>query len=124
VQTGRVSREVPFEGEHRGLHDGDVGRRLRRVDRGPWIAVAPVCRLRSRLLSRTPERRRVLRRRTTGPCAGCDRPSRVGAAASARRADDRLSRGGVACGKEPGNLRRSGWVDHETADASNRAFVS
>jgi hypothetical protein len=51
VQTRRVSRKVPFEGEHRSLRDRDVGRRLVSADRCLWIAIAPVCRPRSRLQS-------------------------------------------------------------------------
>src|ERR1700733_15811980 len=34
LQTDRVAREVPFEGKHRGLRDGNVGSRLLCVDRG------------------------------------------------------------------------------------------
>jgi hypothetical protein len=34
LQTHRVSREIPFQGKHRSLRDGNVGSHLLCVDRG------------------------------------------------------------------------------------------
>jgi hypothetical protein len=64
LQTLCVSREVPFQGKHRSLRDGNVGSCLLRVDRGPRGRFPLARFLPASLMRARPKLRGVRRSRT------------------------------------------------------------